>query len=941
MIGGGVVVASIGIVLFAKVAAMPEVIKFGALFDENSHPEQTAFVNSIKMVNLDRMTLSRSRVSEVVATYPTDDSFKASRKLCELIKAGVAGIFGPVSPVSSNHVQSVTDTLHLPFMETRWEYNFKPSAFSISIHPHPSMLGQAFADFIRHVGWKSLVILYETEEGLVRLQEVLRLQNTFRADAIKVTSKQLTEGNHDYRPLLKEIKKSEETHIVLDCDFERIPGILEQANEIELLTDYHNYLVTSLDMDKINLEKYKDMNVNITGFRLVDPTSHVARHYLKKFPSRLKGREHPLYSSNALIYDAVQVLSKALNDLASMEDMQLQALDCNSVSEEGMGGRWQDGNRVRQYLSEVELMGLTGEIKLDVLGFRTSFHLDLIEKVRGRMRKTANWDTDIGLNFTLSEFEVNNMMVEKLANKTMRVVTTPNDPYVMEKEEAKLLNIETRNRLSFLERYEGFCVDLIKELAKVVKFKFKFQLQAEGSYGNKDPLTGQWTGMIKDLRTQKADMAVIDMSITSVRQTAVDFTMPYMNTGVGILYKKTPPPPPNLFSFIEPFSLDVWIYMTTAYLGASLTMFLLARLTPFEWENPHPCVEEPEELENELTLHNCFWHNWGSLMQQGSDIAPKAISTRMVAGMWWFFTLIMVSSYTANLAAFLTASKMSSPVNSAEDLAKQTKIKYGTYCCGSTRTFFRDSTIPTYKKLNAFMESTKPSVMTDGNKAGLDRVRKEEGSYAFFMEAASIEYNMQQYCDLRQLGGLLDSKGYGIALPKDSPYTRAISAGVLKLQEQGTLKKLKKKWWVKKHGDPCPGAAAGGNAQMDLGKLGGVFIVVVLGMIFACVIAIFEFAFLRRKLAVDENASLLHEMWEDLRFAVDWRSGDTKPIKPELVGSSSRLGSRSILSKSNDELNHKYGLIGEERRGSTILDAKSRKDSNYACFDDNVYGERV
>ena len=74
-----------------------------------------------------------------------------------------------------------------------------------------------------------------------------------------MTSKQLTEGNQDYRPLLKEIKKSEETHIVLDCDFERIQDILDQANEIELLTDYHNYLVTTLDMDKINLEQYKDM----------------------------------------------------------------------------------------------------------------------------------------------------------------------------------------------------------------------------------------------------------------------------------------------------------------------------------------------------------------------------------------------------------------------------------------------------------------------------------------------------------------------------------------------------------------------------------------------------------------------------------------------------------------------------------------------------------
>ena len=67
----------------------------------------------------------------------------------------------------------------------------------------------------------------------------------------------------------------------------------------------------------------------------------------------------------------------------------------------------------------------------------------------------------------------------------------------------------------------------------------------------------------------------------------------------------------------------------------------------------------------------------------------RAISTRMVAGMWWSFTLIMISSYTANLAAFLTAAQMKVPINSADDLAKQTKIKYGTYCCGSTNAFFR------------------------------------------------------------------------------------------------------------------------------------------------------------------------------------------------------------------------------------------------------------
>ena len=54
-------------------------------------------------------------------------------------------------------------------------------------------------------------------------------------------------------------------------------------------------------------------------------------------------------------------------------------------------------------------------------------------------------------------------------------------------------------------------------------------MEPNGAYGGLK--NGQWTGMIRELRTQKADMAVIDMSITSVRQTAVDFTMPYMNTG--------------------------------------------------------------------------------------------------------------------------------------------------------------------------------------------------------------------------------------------------------------------------------------------------------------------------------------------------------------------------------------------------------------------------
>ena len=67
----------------------------------------------------------------------------------------------------------------------------------------------------------------------------------------------------------------------------------------------------------------------------------------------------------------------------------------------------------------------------------------------------------------------------------------------------------------------------------------------------------------------------------------------------------------------------------------------------------------------------------------------RSLSARLIATMWWFFSLIMISSCTANLAAFLTVERMDSPILSAEDLAKQTQIKYGCLESGSTRAFFR------------------------------------------------------------------------------------------------------------------------------------------------------------------------------------------------------------------------------------------------------------
>ncbi|RXG67242.1 Glutamate receptor ionotropic, kainate 2, partial [Armadillidium vulgare] len=168
----------------------------------------------------------------------------------------------------------------------------------------------------------------------------------------------------------------------------------------------------------------------------------------------------------------------------------------------------------------------------------------------------------------------------------------------------------------------------------------------------------------------------------------------------------------------------------------------------------------------------------------------RAVSTRIVAGIWWFFTLIMISSYTANLAAFLTVERMESPIESAEDLSKQTKIKYGSMAGGTTWAFFSTSKMPTYQRMFSFMESQRPSVYTKSNEEGVDRVLKGGGQYAFLMESSSIEYITERKCDLTQIGGLLDSK--------TSPYRNLVNEAVLTLQESGRIQILKLKWWKEK-----------------------------------------------------------------------------------------------------------------------------------------------
>ncbi|KAB7497722.1 Glutamate receptor 4, partial [Armadillidium nasatum] len=146
-----------------------------------------------------------------------------------------------------------------------------------------------------------------------------------------------------------------------------------------------------------------------------------------------------------------------------------------------------------------------------------------------------------------------------------------------------------------------------------------------------------------------------------------------------------------------------------------------------------------------------------------------SLSGRVVGCVWWFFTLILISSYTANLAAFLTVERMSSPIQTADDLSRQSVIEYGMRSAGSTKQFFQNSQISVYSRMWDFMV-TRKHVFTNSYEEGIERVRTSYGKYAFLLESVKNDYvNEQLPCDTMRIGPNLNENGYGVATPKGSP----------------------------------------------------------------------------------------------------------------------------------------------------------------------------
>ncbi|XP_033920517.1 glutamate receptor 2 isoform X2 [Melopsittacus undulatus] len=826
-------------------------IQIGGLFPRGADQEYSAF-----RVGMVQFSTSEFRLTPHIDNLEVANSFAVTNAFCSQFSRGVFAIFGFYDKKSVNTITSFCGTLHVSFIT--------PSFPTDGTHPfviqmRPDLKG-ALLSLIEYYQWTKFAYLYDSDRGLSTLQAVLdsAAEKKWQVTAINVGNINNDRKDETYRSLFQDLEVKKERRVILDCERDKVNDIVDQVITIGKHVKGYHYIIANLGFTDGDLSKIQFGGANVSGFQIVDYDDPLVSKFIQRW-STLEEKEYPgahtstIKYTSALTYDAVQVMTEAFRNLRK------QRIE---ISRRGNAGDclanpavpWGHGVEIERALKQVQVEGLTGNIKFDQNGKRINFTINVMELKSTGPRKIGYWS------------EVDKMVVNPLdgplgnessglENKTIIVTTILESPYVMMKKNHEMLEGN--------DRYEGYCVDLATEIAKHCGFKYKLTIVGDGKYGARDADTKIWNGMVGELVYGKADIAIAPLTITLVREEVIDFSKPFMSLGISIMIKKPQKSKPGVFSFLDPLAYEIWMCIVFAYIGVSVVLFLVSRFSPYEWHTEE--FEDGREMQtnestNEFGIFNSLWFSLGAFMQQGCDISPRSLSGRIVGGVWWFFTLIIISSYTANLAAFLTVERMVSPIESAEDLSKQTEIAYGTLDSGSTKEFFRRSKIAVFDKMWTYMKSAEPSVFVRTTAEGVARVRKSKGKYAYLLESTMNEYIEQRKpCDTMKVGGNLDSKGYGIATPKGSSLRTPVNLAVLKLSEQGVLDKLKNKWWYDK--GECGAKDSGSKEKtsaLSLSNVAGVFYILVGGLGLAMLVALIEFCYKSRaeakRMKVAKNA---------------------------------------------------------------------------------------
>ncbi|CAJ0577940.1 unnamed protein product, partial [Mesorhabditis spiculigera] len=448
----------------------------------------------------------------------------------------------------------------------------------------------------------------------------------------------------------------------------------------------------------------------------------------------------------------------------------------------------------------------------------------------------------------------------------------------------------------------GYAIDLLSNMSlpesgSWLDTSFSFSLHLNESYGvvTAHPQDGMLlSGALGELVFDLADMAVGGMTINPERERFIDFSEPWLYHGIRVMEKSNPRGSP-MQSFLQPMKSSLW-----GALSVSVLLLDAGGLDPQD-----PFLKQAQD--DRVDFGEAMWFVWGVLLNSGvSEKTPRSFSARVLGIVWCGFCMIIVASYTANLAAFLVLDQPEKGLTGIADPRLRnpsTNFSAATVLNSNVYQYFKRhvelSTM--FRKMEAHNVHKPGDAINALLNGSLD---------AFIWDSSRLEFEASRRCSLRTRGSLFGRSAYGIGLQRNSPWTQHITAAVLRMTESGQMEALDKKWISIP--SQCAVDAHKSPARLGLTNMRDVFVLVTAGVVAGCFFSAIEVIYGRKRALKGRRNEIAKRYFTKWQKLTDNRGSRQFPRRYQLMRPVIRRGFAGKEAVGLDECRRK--LIARQMR---------------------------
>lgn len=300
----------------------------------------------------------------------------------------------------------------------------------------------------------------------------------------------------------------------------------------------------------------------------------------------------------------------------------------------------------------------------------------------------------------------------------------------------------------------GFSIDLWRAIAGELGLRSRFEMH--------DTLPG----LLDAVRTGKNPVGISAVSITAERAGSLDFSQPMYRSGLGIMVRTADDHIDILGILFSKAMLVVLGGLVLLILIPAHIFWWIARTHDEDLPIRHPYIPG--------IFDAILW--CAEALGGASKEHPRQHLPRILAMIWLYFGILLISSLTAYIATSLTHAMLRGHITGPHDLpGKRVAVVEGS----------------TGAEYAAEMKA-RPVTCPDLSACVATLLNRSAAAVVY--DAPLIQHYALKDPRVEMAGQPFHAENYGIVFPLGSPLRRSVDEALLKLQENGTYDRLLKKW---------------------------------------------------------------------------------------------------------------------------------------------------